>query len=283
MNLKEALKDVLREEELKILRRGFEIIGDVAILEIPEELESRKHIITEAVLKAHRHLKTVLRKKGEVSGIYRVASYEVLHGGETETIAKEFGCRYRVDPTRVYFSSRLSSERDRIARIAEDGENILVMFAGVGPYAILLARRKDVKVIGVEINPVACRYFKENVKMNRVEEKVEVICGDVRDVVPSLGKRFDRIIMPSPFIAEDYVYLLPGVVKKGGAVHYYTIAGEEEEGELSSRVEDKFRDEGMEVETVFWRRVGSYAPRVNRYVVDVRVLEVRESKNFYTF
>ena len=276
MNLKEALKDVFSQDELKILRRGFEIIGDIAILEIPDELEDRKHLIVEAVLRAHKHLKTVLRKKGEVSGIYRVASYEVLYGDRTETIAREFGCRYKVDPTKVYYSSRLSGERNRIANLVRDGENILVMFAGVGPYAILIARRKDVRVVGIEINPVACEYFRENVKLNKVEGRVEVICGDVRDVVPSLNREFDRIVMPSPFIAEEYVYLLPHAVRKGTVVHYYTIAGEEEEEELPERVENEFRKNEMTVETTFMRRVGSYAPRVNRYVLDLRVVDFKK-------
>ncbi len=283
MNLKEALKNSLNEEELRVLRKGFEIIGDVAIIEIPEVLEHRKQIIVDAILKAHKHLKTVLRKRGEVSGIYRIASYEILHGIETETTAKEFGCRYRLDPTKVYYSSKLSNERDRIAHLAEDGETILVMFAGVGPYAILLAKRKDVDVTGVEINPVACEYFRENVRLNKVENRVRVICGDVRDIVPGLNRKFDRVVMPSPFIAEEYVDLLPYVVKKGSTVHYYTIAGEEEKEALPVRIENEFKKHGMVAKTTFLRRVGSYAPRVNRYVLDIKIHGLNESKNFYTF
>ncbi|MEM2458490.1 MAG: class I SAM-dependent methyltransferase family protein, partial [Archaeoglobaceae archaeon] len=83
MSLKEMLRDKLSEEELKILRRSFEIIGDIAIIEIPDELISKKELIADAILKKHRHLKTILRKVGEVNGVFRVAKYEKIYGEET--------------------------------------------------------------------------------------------------------------------------------------------------------------------------------------------------------
>ncbi|MFN3384599.1 MAG: class I SAM-dependent methyltransferase, partial [Archaeoglobaceae archaeon] len=173
MSLKEALKDKLREEELKILRRSFEIVGNVAIIEIPDELMHRSDLIVSAILSRHKNVKTVLRKVGEVSGAFRVAKYEKLHGEETETIAKEYGCRFLVDPTKAYFSSKLSTERERIAKLVKDGERVLVMFAGVGPYAIVIAKlSKPREVVGVELNSVAVDYFRKNIKLNKVTNVV---------------------------------------------------------------------------------------------------------------
>ncbi len=274
MSLKEYLKGRVSEDELKKVVRSFEIIGDVVVINLPDEIAHLKDLIVEAILKKHRHVKTILRKVGEVSGEFRVARYEVLYGGETETIAKEFGCRFLVDPTKVYYSSRLSSERERIAKMVKEGERVLVMFAGVGPYAIVIAKlAKPSEVVGVELNPKAVEYFRKNVKLNKVEGIVKVYEGDVREVVPKLEGRFDRILMPAPYSAENFVYLVRDRIKKGGYVHYYTFAGEEEENALPEKVKELFGKHGMVVEVTNVRECGSFAPRVYRYVVDLRVVD----------
>lgn len=266
------LREKLSEEELKFLRRSFEIIGNVAIIEIPEELMEKKKLIVEAMIQRHKGVKTILRKVGEVDGIYRVARYEKIYGEDTETISKEHGCRFIVDPTKVYFSSRLSTERERIARLVKSGERVLVMFAGVGPFAIVIAKlSKPKEVVGVELNSIAVEYFRKNVKLNKVENVV-VIDGDVAEIVPKLDGKFDRVLMPAPHSAESFVHLLKGKVKKGGFVHYYTFESENLEGQLIKKVEEIFMKNGMLVKAVFMRRCGSFAPYVNRYVVDLEYI-----------
>ncbi len=278
MNIKEYLKGKIKNEELKKVRRGFEIIGDVVIVEIPDEIEHLKNLIVQAILARHKNVKTVLRKVGIVDGVYRVAKYEILHGSKTETVAKEFGCKFLVDPTKVYYSSKLSSERERIAKMVKDGERVLVMFAGVGPYAIVIAKlAKPAEVVGVEINPIAVDYFRKNIKINKVENLVKVYEGDVKEVLPKIEGKFDRIIMPSPKTAENYVYLIRDKIKKNGWVHYYTFAGEEEEPNLGEKIRNIFKKNGIEVEIERIRACGSYAPRVNRYVADVKVLRIHNA------
>ncbi|TDA29710.1 MAG: class I SAM-dependent methyltransferase family protein [Archaeoglobi archaeon] len=270
MSLKEDLREKMSEEELKMLRRSFEIIGDIAIVEIPEELVSKKEIIVQAILQRHRHLKTILRKVGEVNGIYRVARYEIVYGGKTETIAREHGCRFIVDPTRVYYSSKLATERARIAGLVKEGERVLVMFAGVGPYAIVIAKlAKPSEVIGIELNSAAVEYFRKNVKLNKAEN-VRIYEGDVNEIVPRLEGEFDRILMPAPYSAENFVHLLRGKVRKGGFVHYYTFESENFEELLARKVEGIFLKNGIIAKAVFMRRCGSFAPYVNRYVVDLQ-------------
>lgn len=273
MSLKEALKDKLREEELKILRRSFEIVGNVAIIEIPDELMHRSDLIVSAILSRHKNVKTVLRKVGEVSGAFRVAKYEKLHGEETETIAKEYGCRFLVDPTKAYFSSKLSTERERIAKLVKDGERVLVMFAGVGPYAIVIAKlSKPREVVGVELNSVAVDYFRKNIKLNKVTNVV-AIEGDVAEIVPKLEGKFDRILMPAPYSAKDFVHVIKGKIVEGGFVHYYTFESENCEHELPKKVEEFFLQNQMVVKTKFMRRCGNFAPYVNRYVLDLKYIK----------
>jgi len=270
VSLKKDLREKMSEEELKMLRRSFEIIGDIAIVEIPEELVSKKEIIVQAILQRHRHLKAILRKVGEVNGIYRVAKYEIVYGEKTETIAREHGCRFLVDPTRVYYSSKLATERARIAGLVKEGERVLVMFAGVGPYAIVIAKlAKPSEVIGIELNSAAVEYFRKNVKLNKAEN-VRIYEGDVNEIVPRLEGEFDRILMPAPYSAENFVHLLRGKVRKGGFVHYYTFESENFEELLAKKVEGIFLKSGIIAKAVFMRRCGSFAPHVNRYVVDLQ-------------
>lgn len=271
------LQDTLKEEELSQLRRSFEIIGDIIIVDIPHELMHVKDEIMEAILKKHKHVKTILRKVGEVEGEYRVASYEIIYGQETETIVKEHGCRFLVDPTKVYYSVKLSGERERVTGLVEEGERVLVMFAGVGPYAIIAARnRNPSQVIGVEANSKAVEYFKRNIELNKVEDKVKAYGGDVKDVVPLLDGKFDRILMPSPNTAEMFVDVVGNKIKEGGTIHYYTFGGEEEEeqGTLNKKVKNLFKENGMLVEIENVRRCGHFAPYVYRYVLDLRVVSL---------
>ncbi len=273
MSLRRMLRGKVSEEELLRVRRSFEIVGDVVIINLPDEILHLKNLIVDAILKKHKHVKTVLRKVGEVNGVYRVAKYEVIHGGKTETMAKEHGCRFLLDPMKVYYSIRLSGERERITRLVKPGERILVMFAGVGPFAIVIAKHARPKeVVGVELNPAAVEYFRRNVEVNKVEN-VRVYEGDVRRIVPKLEGEFDRILMPSPHNAESFVDVAAAKAKEGGYIHYYTFAGVEEEKELPGRVENLFREEGVECRAEFMRACGNFAPYVNRYVIDLKVVK----------
>ena len=270
------MKGKVSDEELRKVTRSFEIIGDVVLINLPDDVMHLRDLIVQAILSKHKHVKTILRKVGEVEGIFRVAKYEPIYGSETETIVKEHGCIFLVDPTKVYYSVKLSGERERIAKLVKPGERILVMFAGVGPYAIVIAKlAKPKEVIGVEINPKAVEYFRKNIELNKVQDIVKVYEGDVRDVVPKLEGRFDRILMPAPYSAEDFVYLLREKVKVASYVHYYTFAGEEEEDEILPRkVKDLFIKHGMIVEIEKVKACGSFAPRVYRYVLDLKVIDL---------
>ena len=147
------------------------------------------------------------------------------------------------------------------------------MFAGVGPYAIVIAKlAKPKEVVGVEINPVAVRYFEENIRLNKVEGIVKAIEGDVREVVPKLKGKFDRIVMPAPYNAEDFIDIAVGKIKKGGFIHFYTFAGEEEVEKKAEEIKKRFSDLGAEIEIINWRECGNFAPRVNRYVFDICVI-----------
>lgn len=274
-NLKEYLKDKAREGDIGELRRGFEIIGDIMIIDLPDHLLYLKDDIIEWVRMKHKHVKTILRKTGEVRGEFRIADYETLYGSETETVAREHGCRFMVDVRKAYYTSKLSGERERIARKVREGERVLVMFAGVGPYAIVIAKLSSPsEVIGVEINPDAVRYFEENIRLNKVERAVRAVLGDVREEVPRLEGRFDRVVMPAPYNADEFFSLALMKIRSGGYIHFYTFSGEEEVEEKKNWVLQEIEKMGYAGEVEYYRECGNFAPRVNRYVFDIFISEV---------
>ena len=271
----EALAGRLAKGELEELVRSFDVVGDVAIVEIPEGLKLKEGAVARAVMEVHRNVKVVAKKMGPMEGEFRVRKLKVI-GGEkrTETTYKEHGVKMKLDLAKVYFSPRLAFERSRIAELVESGENILAMFAGVGPFPLVIARRKPkVKIAAVELNPDAVRFMRENVKMNRLGESITPILGDVRTVVPKKFRGWaDRILMPLPKGAHEFLHEAFVAAKKGAVVHFYTF------GKVGSKYEDAVKlvkeaaeKEKRKVKVLNVRTVRPYAPDVDQVVVDFRV------------
>lgn len=213
---------------LASLPRSADIVGNVIIVEISTELEAYRTLIGEALLKLHGNARTVLAKAGAVSGDYRLREFSVIAGKpDTTTVHKEYGCQYYVDLARAYFSPRLSFEHHRVACLVGEGETVLDMFAGVGPFAVQIARKlQSVKVYAVDANPFAVEFLKRNVRLNRVEERVVPILGDAKDVVKQrLFRMADRVIMNLPERATEFVCAACEALKPaGGIVHFYGFA-----------------------------------------------------------
>jgi len=253
----------------------MDLIGDIAIIELPEELEKYGKAIGEAIMHVHRNIRLVLAKIGPVSGEYRIRSFKVLAGsGGTETMHKEHGCIYYLDVTKVYFSPRLSYERWRVANQVSEGEIVIDMFAGVGPFSILIAKmHKNVKVYAIDINPEAIKYLKINIKANKVERKVFPIHGDAAEVIrKKLIGVGDRVIMNLPEKALEYIDAACKALKdEEGVIHYYEFSSESL-NETSKRVISAIEKSGRRVLRVLQvRRVKAVAPYKWQVAVDVLV------------
>jgi len=241
----DVLKDQLAPHQLASLPRSIDIVGEIGIIEIPEELQGLEETVGKAVLETNKNIRTVLAKAGPISAERRLRQFRVIAGsGITETTHKEYGCSFRVDVTKAYFSPRLSLEHDRVADQVHEGETVIDMFAGVGPFAIQIARRrKDVRIYAIDLNEDAIRYLQENIRLNRVGNRVVPVGGDARAVIKaSLAGKADRIIMNLPARAIEYVDVACLSLKpEGGIVHYYTFASDPDplkkaEDELSEAV-----------------------------------------------
>ncbi|MDD5339932.1 MAG: class I SAM-dependent methyltransferase family protein [Candidatus ainarchaeum sp.] len=273
--LADALSGLLTEAERGALIASFDIIGDIAIVEIPEGLEPREKEIGEALLRVHNNVKTVLKKLGPMEGEFRVRKLGFLAGeNKTETTYRENGVPMKLDVAKVYFSVRLASERKRIAELVKPGERVLVLFAGVGPFALAIAKKRpDARIVAVEINPEAVRYMKENIALNKFDN-IEPVEGDAR-AVPLQAGSFDRVIMPLPKSAEEFLDVAFAAVKDGGMVHFYTLADANDPfGEALEKAELKAEKAGVSVEIGSQRIVRPYSPLIVQVVLD---LEVRKT------
>lgn len=273
-SLKEALAEVLTKEELDKLVKSFDIIGSIAIIEIPPELESRKKLIGQAILETHKNVKTVLRKKGGRQGVYRVLPLELVAGEDNyETIYIEHGVRMKLDVSKVYFSPRLSEERRRIASLVRDGETIAGLFAGVGPFPLVIAKRKRCTIYAVELNPTAFNYLKRNVDLNVriLKGKIIPIHGDVREVVKQLPP-CDRVLMPLPKGGVDFLDCAFSVCKPKGVIHFYQFAPDSDlYSDALKKIKEAAKRAGRHVKILNKKVVRPYAPRVSQIVIDFEV------------
>lgn len=276
--IKAYLIDRVPADLINHVPSSFDILGSkgdsVAIIEIPEELGEYFDVIAEAVQHVHRSVKSVLLKKSERHGEYRLRDLELLSGDpNTEVIHKESGCRFKIDPRLTYFSTRESTERERIIEQITGPEDVLVLFSGIGPFPICIARKRhDVTATAIELNPDAHRYCVENIRLNKVEGRVEAIEGDVREVCPTLGKQFDRVLTPLPKGAHLFLDVIVPMVKPGGILNFYHWAPEEDRyTEAFKLVEAASKEYGRKVEFLGGVKVAKYSPRYSKIRIDVRI------------
>ncbi|MDI3483453.1 MAG: tRNA (guanine37-N1)-methyltransferase [Methanobacteriaceae archaeon] len=266
-NFKEILEDKIEDRLLADIRRSFDIIGDIVILEIPEELEEHKHLIGEAVLKFTKK-RGVFRKKSKVKGVKRIREFEHLAGEDsTETIHVEYSTRIKLDIKKVYFNPRLANERERIARQTKKGEVVLDMFAGVGPFSLAIARHKKAsRIYAVDINPAAIEYLKENIKLNRANEIIPCH-GDIREVAEKIPEKVDRIIMNLPANAKEFLSLALKLIKENGIIHYYEFARD-----FKTPIEHLLEAaRPFKVKILHKRKVKSKSPGIWQIAIDAKI------------
>ena len=274
-NLREALKGQLTDEELKQLR-AFDIVGDIAVIKIQEELLPKKHVIGRALMDVHKQVRTVLRQAGPVSGEFRTRKLEVIVGEpSTETVHHEGGAAFKVDLAQVYFSPRLAHERLRIASLVKPGEVVANLFAGVGCYSIIVAKHsRAAKIYSIDKNSVAFEYMRENIRINKVGDRVVPILGDAREVIDrQLAGKADRVLMPLPELGRKFFEVaLQALKPAGGIIHFYDFGQPPDPFTPSLEFARKSAAaKGRSLELLNSRIIRSYAPRCYHIVLDLSI------------
>ena len=211
------------ESEYKKYLSGMDIIGDIAIIKIKSEFTSKKSIISDLILSNIKNVRSIYLQTTGVTGEYRVKTLSYLSGvKDPVTIYKESGCTFLIDVSKVYFSPRLSNERLRIAKLVQPNENLLNMFAGIGPFSIIISKNQpSCKITDIEINPIASEYAIENYRLNKTRN-IKSLCGDSHDIInKELSSDFSRILMPLPEKSIEFLDDAVSMIDKKGWIHLY--------------------------------------------------------------
>jgi len=262
MGLKEQLQGIIPDQALCLMSDHFEVIGNIAVISIPQELSDYKQQIAQEIISHRKNIYTVLNKVSKVSGEGRTASYEILAGDTTVTLHHEFGFSYRLDVSRVFFNTRLSYERMRVTDQVECGESILVPFCGVGPFAIPAAA-KGAQVVAIEQNPDAYLWLEENINLNKVRKKITTIHGDACDIRLLPHRKFNRVIIPAPYGMDGILDIYSPLVERGGMIHFYTF---KTRNEIPTLIEE-YAQKGFDL--TYYNTCGNVAPGVSRFVFDL--------------
>src|SRR5256712_6888239 len=210
------------ESEANGVRTGIDVIGDLAIVKFSRGPIRVKERAGEKILREMRNVKGVFEQEGGIEGEYRLRKLRHLAGERrTTTLHKENGCRFWVDIAKVYYSPRLSTERLTVSMMVSEGERVLNMFAGVGPFSITIARRRRCSVTSCESNKEAYRLHLENNLINKVAGMITTINTDAAELPDKVEGEFDRILMPHPSKADRYLGTALRLIADGGMIHYY--------------------------------------------------------------
>lgn len=281
--LKKVLKDKLTDIEISKLYSSFDIIGEIAIIKIPESIEEKKEIIGNSLMDNIKNVKSVFSQSSPVRGEFRIRDLELIAGkDQTITYYKEHGCIFKVDVRNTYFSPRLSTERIRISNLISDDtlqnqkDVVINMFGGVGTYSIIIAKKNPQCIVyNIDSNIHAHVLCQENAKLNKVENRVFSIFGDAKDVINSnLSNTANRVLMPLPEKAHEFIdEAVLSLYNRTGIIHYFSHVAAKNKKDVIPEVEKdnelKFKSYLIDLFNItVVREVG---PRIYQVVSDIKV------------
>ena len=265
------MKGLLSSDELAVLPRGWRLLGDAIIVREKKGVDSWG-LVGEALLEIYPRSRYVLLDRG-THGLFREPLREVIASrgaiDSFETVHRENGCRFKLDTMRISFSQGNFYEKQRLANLCQD-EVVLDMFAGIGYFTVPIAVHSVVKrVIAIELNPLAYMYLEENIRLNRVEDRVETMLGDCKRLAPIDAA--DRVIM-GYLSSEEYLDAGISALRSGGVLHYHEAVPETlYPARPTERIREAVFKLGRRIESITTRRVKKYSPGVLHSVTDARI------------
>lgn len=275
--LAEVLNGRLPPHVAALVPKSFDIVGHVAIIELPDQLAPFDELVGKGVLEVCPNVQTVMAKAGAFSSDYRTRELRLIAGEDNSvTCYREHGCVFELDVRTVFFSSRLSHERQRVASQVQPGETVIDMFAGVGPYSILMAKKEPLSTVyAIDANPSAFKFLVSNILVNKVLSSVRPMIGDAREIVRlNLSKTADRVVMNLPGSALDFVDVAcSGLKERGGIIHFYSFESAATSHEAASaKLEERVEGSGRELKSISAiRTVKEIAPYRVQVAIDARV------------
>lgn len=272
--------------------KGYDVLGNIVIVKFSRDAslkEKKKEALD--ILRQHKSVRTVLEKTAGFKGRLRKLKTKWIAGEKTrEALYRENGCEIRFNVDDCYFSPRLSTDRLEVAEKVDKAgkkkkERVLVMFSGVGVYGIVIGKvagKKVDEIVCVELNRNCNKYALENVKRNKLQDKVKIVQGDVRRIIgkgKKINSKFDRIFMGRPNLKDDFLDVAFSVSKKGTEISYHGFYDEEDVEPFSRKdsvirklIEEKARESKKKVKILGIKRAGEIGVKKWRYRADLKVL-----------
>jgi len=265
--LREQLKTKISEADIRKIMKGYEQLGDIIILSIPRDYKELTDFIGNSFYESFE-CQTVL-EKGFVSGEFRIPYYKKIIGNGFVTIHKENGVLYKIDLSKVMFSSGNIAERIRMAHVSSPDETIIDMFSGIGYFTLPLAKYGKSRVWALEKNPDSFDLLLENIHLNKLVGRVMPVNTDCLDFNPNF--KADRIIMG--YFSDDEKFLLKALdmLKEGGIIHYHNTVPENSESYFKKNIEMILSKKGRTSEPLYYKKIKKYSPGVWHIVFDFKV------------
>jgi len=271
-NIKNKIQEKIPSKLINRIPNKWEKIGDVAVIKLSDNLKKYQDKIGETYATV-LNCKTVLNDIGGITGELREPDVEIIYGSnQTETIHKENGVRFKLDPQKVMFSSGNMDERIRMSNISFQDETVVDLFAGIGYFTLPMAvHSKPEKIFACELNHTAYNYLCENIVLNDVTDIVEPLFGDNRFVAPK--NIADRVIMGYIGGTMDFLSTAIECLKDNtGIIHFHEKYSDdiviEDIMEYIQKVADIFE---RDVELIRYKKIKSYAPGISHFVFDLQV------------
>jgi tRNA (guanine37-N1)-methyltransferase len=259
-----------------MVKGSFDTLGNIAIVKFPKEADSKnKKEFAKELLKKNKSVRTVLEKVGKFKGRLRRQTTKYLAGEKTkEALYRENGCVFRFNIDDTYFSPRLSNERKEIANKIKKGDKVLVMFAGISPYSIVIAKLSKAEIVySNEINRRANEYAKLNIELNKLKNKVILIPGDIKKVAEKLkNQKFDVIVMPRPQLKDTFLKQAFILSKPRTRIYYYDFCKSDEILLIKKKIEDEAKKNKKKIKILKVKKAGEISPYKYRIRVDFVVL-----------
>lgn len=272
MSFAKEMSDITKIPVKKI-PSGYQIIGKIMLLKVPQLTKIEKQKLAKAVLDSYPSVKTVCETKG-IGGEYRRPRVKILAGRrKLETIHKEHGISYKLNVGKIMFSAGNLSERKRLIDQVTKDEIIVDMFAGIGYFSLGLGKKSPAKKIyAIEKNKTTFGYLKENIKLNKIENIIPKL-GDCRNI--KIRPNADRVLMgylpgTSVFLNSAFRFL-----GKEGIIHFHNIYRAKQLWAKPLRELEKYANKNDYIvkSIAQKRKIKSYAPKIYHIVVDILVKE----------
>ena len=258
--------------------RAFDVFGNIALVKFNRKINIKdKKLFANKILKENKSITTVLEKTQKFKGRLRKQQTKHLAGEKTkEALYRENNCVFRFHVDKTYFSPRLSNERKEISQQVKKKDEVLVMFAGVSPYSIVIAKiSRAKKIYSNEISREANKYAELNIELNKLKKRVELLPGDIKRVALKLKKKrkkFDVIVMPRPQLKETFLHEAFSLSKNGTRIYYYDFCKEDEIDSIVEKVKAEAKKARKKIKILKVKKAGEIAPYRYRIRIDFRVL-----------